>query len=77
LLFLVVPQSSTSKLNVVTSDKQNSHTLQKRRSAYDPNARNPLFSGAEFSLDTELYALTRHYHPTVASFARTLIQGTY
>nr|CAD2146877.1 unnamed protein product [Meloidogyne enterolobii] len=69
-------EASSSTLNNIKSDKQNNiPSLPKRRNAYDPNARNPLFSGADFSLDTELYTLARHYHPTVASFARTLIQG--
>ncbi|KAL7076420.1 hypothetical protein ACQ4LE_004708 [Meloidogyne hapla] len=66
---------SSSKLIDIKSEKQNIHSLPKRRNAYDPNARNPLFSGADFSLDTELYVLAKHYHPTVSSFARTLIQG--
>nr|CAD2178274.1 unnamed protein product [Meloidogyne enterolobii] len=71
-----IHRPSSSSLNNIKSDKQNNiPSLPKRRNAYDPNARNPLFSGADFSLDTELYTLARHYHPTVASFARTLIQG--
>uniref|UniRef100_A0A914I2X1 CCAAT-binding factor domain-containing protein n=1 Tax=Globodera rostochiensis TaxID=31243 RepID=A0A914I2X1_GLORO len=42
---------------------------------YDPMARNPLFAGAEWSLDDELATLARHFHPTVASFAQSLIKG--
>uniref|UniRef100_A0A915LQE9 CCAAT-binding factor domain-containing protein n=1 Tax=Meloidogyne javanica TaxID=6303 RepID=A0A915LQE9_MELJA len=73
--FDIKDETSSSTLNNIKYDKQNIPSLPKRRNAYDPNARNPLFSGADFSLDTELYILARHYHPTVASFARTLIQG--
>jgi phosphopantothenoylcysteine synthetase/decarboxylase len=47
----------------------------RKNNVYDPNARNPLFAGTDFALDTELYTLARHYHPTVAMFARALIKG--
>jgi len=50
-------------------------TAMKKNNVYDPNARNPLFAGTDFALDTELYTLARHYHPTVAMFARALIRG--
>jgi hypothetical protein len=49
----------------------------RKKNAYDPAARNPLFAGADFALDMELYILARHYHPTVATFARALIRGIY
>ncbi|KAF7624652.1 CBF domain-containing protein [Meloidogyne graminicola] len=66
------PSSSNSNLKYLNSETS---SLQKRRNTYDPIARNPLFSGANFALETELFALARHYHPTVALFAKTLIQG--
>jgi hypothetical protein len=39
---------------------------------YDPNARNPCYSGAELSFSYELMALSNHFHPSVALFAQTL-----
>lgn len=42
---------------------------------YDPFQRNPLFANAEFSVDSELHLLAQHYHPTVAVFARNVIDG--
>lgn len=43
--------------------------------AYNLSARDPAFSGADKTLFFELKLLTRHYHPTVATFARTLLAG--
>ncbi|CAL8099727.1 unnamed protein product [Orchesella dallaii] len=43
-------------------------------SDYDPNARNPMYCGAEFSLSHEIITLADHYHPSVAVFAKTLLQ---
>ncbi|KAG7212194.1 hypothetical protein KM043_012534 [Ampulex compressa] len=42
---------------------------------YDPFCRNPLYAGATKSFTTELVALVKHYHPSVALFANTIIQG--
>ncbi|CAD5232531.1 unnamed protein product [Bursaphelenchus xylophilus] len=42
---------------------------------YDPFARNPLFAHAEKSVDTELLALSQHYHPSVAVFAQRIMDG--
>ncbi|XP_073249023.1 CCAAT/enhancer-binding protein zeta-like [Porites lutea] len=42
---------------------------------YNPNHRNPLYSGAESSCSWELNRLSRHYHPTVCLFASTLMKG--
>ena len=46
----------------------------KRSQAYKPHQRNPLYSGAENSCLWELNRLSRHYHPTVDLFARTLMK---
>ena len=40
---------------------------------YDPSARNPKFCGAELTFAYELVVLSRHVHPSVALFARTLL----
>ena len=42
--------------------------------AYKPHQRNPLYSGAENSCLWELNRLSRHYHPSVCLFARTLME---
>lgn len=43
--------------------------------AYDPFCRNPLYAGATKEFNTELIALSRHFHPSVALFANQIIQG--
>ncbi|XP_011162010.1 CCAAT/enhancer-binding protein zeta [Solenopsis invicta] len=43
--------------------------------SYDPFCRNPLYAGAVKGLNTELEALSRHFHPSVALFANQIIQG--
>ncbi|KAL0099107.1 hypothetical protein PUN28_020272 [Cardiocondyla obscurior] len=43
--------------------------------SYDPFCRNPLYAGAVRGLNTELEALSRHFHPSVALFANQIIQG--
>lgn len=42
---------------------------------YDYTARNPRFAGGEHAILTELIPLSRHYHPTVATFASRIING--
>ncbi|XP_067208361.1 CCAAT/enhancer-binding protein zeta-like isoform X2 [Linepithema humile] len=42
---------------------------------YDPFCRNPLYAGVAKGLYTELAALSRHFHPSVAIFANQIIQG--
>lgn len=46
----------------------------KAKGDYDPEARNPLFANAEKGLPFELALLARHFHPSVALFASTLLQ---
>lgn len=43
--------------------------------SYDPFCRNPLYAGANKGFNTELEALSRHFHPSVALFANQIIQG--
>ncbi|XP_022177622.1 CCAAT/enhancer-binding protein zeta [Myzus persicae] len=45
------------------------------RNYYDYTARNPRFSGGEHAVLAELIPLSRHYHPTVATFANRIISG--
>lgn len=42
---------------------------------YDYTARNPRFSGGEHAILAELIPLSRHYHPTVATFASRILSG--
>lgn len=42
---------------------------------YDYTARNPRFAGGEHAILAELIPLSRHYHPTVATFASKIIAG--
>ncbi|XP_013878105.1 CCAAT/enhancer-binding protein zeta isoform X2 [Austrofundulus limnaeus] len=51
--------------------------LEGRRSSqnYDPLHRNPLFCGADHASLWELHRLAQNFHPSVALFAKTLLQG--
>lgn len=42
---------------------------------YDYTARNPKYAGGEHAILGELIPLSRHYHPTVATFASRIITG--
>ncbi|KAJ3325788.1 hypothetical protein HDU76_013126 [Blyttiomyces sp. JEL0837] len=42
---------------------------------YDPRNRNPLYCRAELSCLWELLQFTQHFHPTVALYASTLLEG--
>ncbi|XP_025419638.1 CCAAT/enhancer-binding protein zeta [Sipha flava] len=42
---------------------------------YDYTARNPRFAGGEYAILAELIPLSRHYHPSVATFASRIIAG--
>lgn len=43
---------------------------------YDPFCRNPLYAGITRGLNTEFITLSKHYHPSVALFANTILEGT-
>ena len=47
----------------------------KSKICYDAECRNPLFANAQLSVDTELLQLARHYHPSVKTFAESIING--
>ncbi|KAF4040341.1 CBF/Mak21 family [Phytophthora infestans] len=47
----------------------------KEEGGYDASKRNPLFAGAETSCAWELQMLARHYHPSVQSFTRQLLDN--
>ncbi|XP_007671470.2 CCAAT/enhancer-binding protein zeta isoform X2 [Ornithorhynchus anatinus] len=49
----------------------------KEVSSYDPLSRNPLFCGADHTSLWELKKLSEHFHPSVALFAKTILQGDY
>ncbi|KAM4771728.1 CCAAT/enhancer-binding protein zeta [Rhinophrynus dorsalis] len=46
-----------------------------KSSNYDPLNRNPLFCGADNTSLWELKKLTQHFHPSVALFAKTILEG--
>ncbi|KAL7888530.1 hypothetical protein AOLI_G00035040 [Acnodon oligacanthus] len=49
----------------------------KSRESYDPTHRNPLYCGANYTTLWELQKLCLHFHPSVALFARTIMQGEF
>nr|XP_012144475.1 PREDICTED: CCAAT/enhancer-binding protein zeta isoform X1 [Megachile rotundata]XP_012144476.1 PREDICTED: CCAAT/enhancer-binding protein zeta isoform X1 [Megachile rotundata] len=46
-----------------------------KQKEYDPFCRNPLYAGITKGLNTELIALSKHYHPSVVLFANTIIEA--
>ncbi|XP_070382583.1 CCAAT/enhancer-binding protein zeta isoform X2 [Dermacentor albipictus] len=61
---------------LTTVDESGSMTVERRRrTGYDPLARNPLYCGAEFCPAWELRHLSRHHHPSVALFAERILRG--
>uniref|UniRef100_A0A224Z074 Ribosome biogenesis protein MAK21 n=1 Tax=Rhipicephalus zambeziensis TaxID=60191 RepID=A0A224Z074_9ACAR len=61
---------------LTTVDESGTPTVERRRrTGYDPLARNPLYCGAEFCPAWELRHLSRHYHPSVALFAERILRG--
>ncbi|VVC42505.1 Armadillo-type fold,Armadillo-like helical,CCAAT-binding factor [Cinara cedri] len=59
------------------TEPQVSQVLKEReiKNYYDYTARNPKFAGGEYAILAELVSLSRHYHPTVATFASRIIAG--
>ncbi|KNC81409.1 hypothetical protein SARC_06273 [Sphaeroforma arctica JP610] len=43
--------------------------------SYDPTKREPLYAGGDTTCLWELTLLARHYHPSVAKFAATILMG--
>ncbi|XP_005146088.2 CCAAT/enhancer-binding protein zeta [Melopsittacus undulatus] len=49
----------------------------KSGASYDPMHRSPLYCGAESTSLWELKKLSEHFHPSVALFARTILEGNH
>ncbi|XP_051510656.1 CCAAT/enhancer-binding protein zeta isoform X2 [Myxocyprinus asiaticus] len=47
------------------------------KEAYDPIHRNPSYCGADNTTLWELQKLSLHFHPSVALFAKTILQGEF
>ncbi|KAM9316709.1 CCAAT/enhancer-binding protein zeta [Gastrophryne carolinensis] len=61
-----------------SKDKGSSQMEQKGSNTfrhYDPINRNPLFCGADNTCLWELKQLSEHFHPSVALFAKTILEG--
>lgn len=74
------PQTSSwyhFKAPQIITEPQISQVVKEReiKNCYDYTARNPRFSGGEHAILAELVSLSRHYHPTVATFASRIIAG--
>ncbi|XP_050526865.1 CCAAT/enhancer-binding protein zeta [Daktulosphaira vitifoliae] len=55
--------------------QENVPKIREEKNFYDITARNPRFAGGEHAILSELIPLSRHYHPTVATFASRIIAG--
>ncbi|NXE11626.1 CEBPZ protein, partial [Lophotis ruficrista] len=49
----------------------------KTEASYDPMHRSPLYCGAESTSLWELKKLSEHFHPSVALFAKTILEGNH
>nr|XP_020643853.1 CCAAT/enhancer-binding protein zeta isoform X2 [Pogona vitticeps] len=49
----------------------------KNKGGYDPLHRNPSYCGADRTSFWELKKLSEHFHPSVALFATTILEGNY
>ncbi|XP_015335251.1 CCAAT/enhancer-binding protein zeta isoform X1 [Marmota marmota marmota] len=74
-----VPESDTDTTKPKTPSWVHFDNLKggKQLKTYDPFSRNPLFCGAENTSLWELKKLSEHFHPSVALFAKTILQGNY
>uniref|UniRef100_A0A8C9PSE5 CCAAT/enhancer-binding protein zeta n=1 Tax=Spermophilus dauricus TaxID=99837 RepID=A0A8C9PSE5_SPEDA len=74
-----VPESNTDTTKPKTPSWVHFDNLKggKQLKTYDPFSRNPLFCGAENTSLWELKKLSEHFHPSVALFAKTILQGNY
>lgn len=61
----------TKELEVITQEPKEREI----KNYYDYTARNPRYAGGEHAILAELIHLSRHYHPTVATFASKIIAG--
>eukprot|EP01103_Thecamoeba_quadrilineata_P021614 TRINITY_DN9996_c0_g1_i1.p1 TRINITY_DN9996_c0_g1~~TRINITY_DN9996_c0_g1_i1.p1 ORF type:complete len:848 (-),score=210.14 TRINITY_DN9996_c0_g1_i1:25-2568(-) len=71
--FVSAPNGKKKKKQI-TPNKQKEEDGEKP-SYYDPKFKRPQDSRAETTCLWELTELARHYHPTVANFAKSLLQG--
>lgn len=70
----VITDTSGEQTNDVKEEKVEIKSEFKAK-CYDPFARNPLRAGANLSFYSELETLSNHFHPSVALFAKTIIEG--
>ncbi|XP_059686855.1 CCAAT/enhancer-binding protein zeta isoform X2 [Gavia stellata] len=76
---------STTENSVKTNDSNSTaswvHHLnmggRKSGASYDPMHRSPLYCGAESTSLWELKKLSEHFHPSVALFAKTILEGNH
>ncbi|CAI5743139.1 unnamed protein product [Peronospora destructor] len=68
ICFDVEPAAKITSSKNIAEDKKN-------EGGYDASKRNPLFAGAEISCAWELQMLAHHYHPSVQSFTRQLLDN--
>ncbi|KAG6971121.1 hypothetical protein JG688_00004560 [Phytophthora aleatoria] len=69
-------ESKSKEAAVVSFDDEPATTKKdKEEGGYDASKRNPLFAGAETSCAWELQMLAHHYHPSVQSFTRQLLDN--
>ncbi|XP_068041441.1 CCAAT/enhancer-binding protein zeta [Anomalospiza imberbis] len=72
---------SSAKTNNSNSSASWVHHLnmrgRKSEASYDPMHRSPLYCGAESTSLWELKKLSEHFHPSVALFAKTILQGNH
>ncbi|ETP07141.1 hypothetical protein F441_16529 [Phytophthora nicotianae CJ01A1] len=70
------PEKEMKKEAVVVSfDDEPTTKKEKEEGGYDATKRNPLFAGAETSCAWEIQMLAHHYHPSVQSFTRQLLDN--
>lgn len=70
----VLEVKSEEKLKPGWFHCKNSETKVENR-VFDGRARNPAHAGGEFSAYEELTVLATHFHPTVALFAKNILDS--
>lgn len=70
--------STSSSSSWVHKDlnKKPDQKLKTDKNTYDPMQRNPAYAGAEKTNHWELSLMANHFHPSVALFANTIIEGS-
>ncbi|NXH14840.1 CEBPZ protein, partial [Bucco capensis] len=72
-------QANSAKTNESNSTASWVHHLnmggRKSGASYDPMHRSPVYCGAESTSLWELKKLSEHFHPSVALFAKTILEG--